>query len=116
MSAYQLIFIVLTIIALSVGQILFKLASESFDFSVSGVINSLSNATLIIAFVVYFSATFMWLLVLKSTPLRMAYPFVALAFFIVPILSYFFLGERINWNTFAGAILIAIGVWISVYQ
>ena len=116
MSLYQLAFIFLTVLALSAGQILFKLAASSFEISVTGLINSLSNIKLIVALAVYFLATIMWLLVLKSTPLRVAYPFIALAFFIVPILSHFLIGENLNWNTFAGAILIAIGVWVSVYQ
>ena len=54
--------------------------------------------------------------VLKATPLRIAYPFAALAFFIVPVLSHFFLGEDLHWNTFAGAFLIALGVWVSIYR
>lgn len=116
MSLLQFVFIVLTVIALSVGQILFKLAASDIEFSITGFINSLLNIKLVIALVVYFIATIMWLFVLKATPLRVAYPFAALAFFIVPMLAHFLLGESINWNTFAGAGLIAIGVWVSVYQ
>jgi undecaprenyl phosphate-alpha-L-ara4N flippase subunit ArnE len=52
--------------------------------------------------------------VLKATPLQVAYPFGALAFFVVPILAHFLPGESINWNTFAGPSLIAIDVWVSV--
>jgi drug/metabolite transporter (DMT)-like permease len=116
MSLAQLSFIFLTVIALSAGQILFKMAASSLEFSAVGFINNLLNIKLIIALVVYFFATIMWLFVLKDTPLRVAYPFVALAFFIVPVLAHFLLGESINWNTFAGAAFIAIGVWVSVYQ
>lgn len=108
--------IILTVITLSAGQILFKMAASGFEISVAGLVKSLLNAKLIIALVVYFFATIMWLLVLKATPLRVAYPFAALAFVIVPILSHLLLGESIKWNTFAGAGLIAIGVWVSVFQ
>ncbi len=116
MSLGQLSLILLTVIALSAGQILFKMAAGSFEFSVAGLINGLLDIKLIIALVVYFFATIMWVFALKSTSLRVAYPFVALAFFIVPVLAHFLLGESIKWNTFAGAALIAMGVWISVYQ
>ena len=116
MTLSQFVFIILTVIALSAGQILFKIASSSFEVSIAGLVKSLLNPTLIIALAVYFFATGMWLLVLKSTPLRVAYPFAALAFFVVPILSHYFLGESIGWNTFAGACLIGIGVWVSVLQ
>lgn len=114
MSLTQFSFIILTVIALSVGQVLFKIASTSFEFSTMGIIHSLLNIKLISALIIYFFATLMWLLVLKALPLRTAYPFIALAFFIVPILAHFLLGESINWKTFAGASLIVIGVWISV--
>lgn len=116
MSLSKFGLIILTVLALSVGQILFKLASASLEFSSSKFFSSLLNSKLIIALIVYFIATFMWLFVLKVTPLRVAYPFAALAFFIVPILAHFFLGESIKWNTYLGASLIAIGVWVSVYE
>ncbi|MGA2937161.1 MAG: EamA family transporter [Syntrophobacteraceae bacterium] len=116
MSLSQLSLIFLTVIALSAGQILFKMAAGSFEFSAAGLINGLLNTKLIIALVVYFFATLTWLFALKATPLRVAYPFGALAFFIVPVLAHFLLGESIKWNTFAGAALIAVGVWVSVYQ
>ena len=116
MSLTQLAFIILTVLALSVGQILFKLASSGFELSGAGLIGSVLNARLVLALLVYAFATIMWLLVLRSTPLRVAYPFAALAFFIVPVLAHFLLGEKVGWNTFAGAGLIAGGVWISVYR
>lgn len=116
MPLSQFTFTILTVIALSIGQILFKMAASSIDFSTTGLINILINIKIIIAFVVYVIATIMWLFVLRSTPLRVAYPFAALAFFIVPVLAHFFLDENINWNTFAGGVLIAFGVWLSVYK
>jgi drug/metabolite transporter (DMT)-like permease len=116
MPLSQLNFIILTVLALSTGQILFKMAASGFEFSVSGFLNSLSNIKLICALTIYFVATIMWLLVLKVTPLRIAYPFVSLAFFIVPILAHFLLNEKLSWNTFVGASLIGVGVWVSVYK
>ena len=116
MALSQFIFIVLTVIALSVGQILFKIASSSLEFSIAGILGGILNTKLIIALIVYFFATVMWLFVLKSTPLRIAYPFAALAFVIVPIFAHLFLGESLDWNTFAGAGIIAVGVWVSVYR
>ena len=116
MTIVQIAFILLTVISLSAGQILFKLAVASIEFSAGGFVNALLNLKLIIALVVYALATIMWLFVLKSTPLRIAYPFTASAFFVVPVLAHFLLGEHISWNTFAGASLIALGVFVSVYK
>ena len=66
MSLAQLSLILLTVIALSAGQILFKMAAGSFEFSAAGLINGLLNTKLIIALVVYFFATIMWLFAAQS--------------------------------------------------
>lgn len=116
MSAVQLSFIILTVIALSVGQVLFKVASESFDLSPDNFIKAIFNVKLLSALTVYFVATVMWLLVLRATPLRVAYPFVALAFVLVPVMAHFILGEGLRWNTFVGAMIIALGVLVSTFQ
>lgn len=116
MTIAQLIFIILTVFALSAGQILFKLASAVIVWSPAGFAASVMSTKLLTALVVYAVATFMWLFALKTVPLRVAYPFMALAFVIVPILAHYLLGEYIGRNTFVGAVLIAAGVSISVYK
>lgn len=116
MSLLQLLLILFTVLTLSVGQILFKLAANDIILDPAKLLSSLFNFKLIIAFTVYLFATFLWLLVLKDVPLRIAYPFAALAFFIVPTLAHFLLGEPIGWNTYTGASIIAFGVIISVLR
>ena len=116
MTWLQLGFILITTLALSVGQVLFKAASGTFQLSLDHLVDNLTNVNLLLALVVYAFATVMWLLVLKMTPLRIAYPFAALAFFFVPVLAHYFLGEEIRWNAFAGAGLIALGVWVSTVR
>lgn len=116
MTIHQLGLILLTILGLSIGQVLFKLASQNLVFTPSGFLNSVLNPTLIAALFVYFLATGMWLYVLKHLPLRVAYPYVALAFVFVPLLAFFLLNEKLQWNTFVGAMFIALGVWISSFR
>lgn len=113
-SWIQLLLILTVVAALSVGQVLFKLAADaiSFDQGVSLVV--LIQPKLIIALLVYASATILWLLVLRITPLRLAYPFVGLAFIFVPLLAHFLLDESIGANTFLGGSLILAGIWVSV--
>lgn len=115
MSIFQFFLILFTVVLLSIGQILFKLAAGGIDLSLSGIIPSLMSHRLIIALFVYSIATILWLVALKDTPLRVAYPFAALAFFIVPTLAHFFLGEIISWKTYAGALIILLGVMVSVF-
>lgn len=116
MSIVQISLILFTVFLLSVGQILFKLASNDINLSSSGLIPSLISARLAIAFIVYSFATVLWLIALKDLPLRVAYPFAALAFFIVPTLAHFLLGETLSWNTYVGAGIIALGVIVSTFK
>lgn len=108
MPSTQIIFIISTVIFLSIGQILFKIAAV--DFPNGGVF----NMKLISAVLVYFFATTLWFLVLRITPLKLAYPFVGLAFILVPIFSYTFLNEDLNFNNILGAVIIGLGIWVSV--
>lgn len=112
-SIQQFFLITITVLSLSIGQVLFKVASSTLVIHPSGLVRSLINPTLIIALLVYAIATIMWLLVLKQTPLRIAYPFAALAFVFVPFFAHYLLHEPMPWNTLAGALVICLGVWIS---
>ena len=114
MTIFQLTLILFTVFLLSAGQILFKLASSDIVLTPAGLVPSLLSLKLIVAFLVYSVATILWLIALKDISLRLAYPFVAMAFFIVPTLAHFLLGETLNWNTFVGAGIIALGVIVSV--
>jgi undecaprenyl phosphate-alpha-L-ara4N flippase subunit ArnE len=104
----------LTVFMLSFGQVLFKIASERFNFSEkNGFISFLFNPYLITALIVYMLATFLWIFVLRDVPLRTAYPFASLAFIMVPLFAYYFLGEALTINNFIGGFVIIIGVYIS---
>lgn len=116
MSLNQLLFSLLTVFGLSVGQVLFKLAARDIVFTPMGVVHSVLNPKLILALFVYMLATGMWLYVLKQVPLRVAYPYAALAFVFVPVMGKFILGEGLYWNTFLGALFIFVGVWISSWK
>jgi len=110
----QLCFVVFTVLALSVGQILFKLAARDMRPGDPWLEQVALNAWLYVALAVYGVATIVWVLLLRHVALQLAYPFVALAFFFVPLLAHWILGEALRWQTFAGAGLILLGVWISV--
>jgi drug/metabolite transporter (DMT)-like permease len=114
MSFQSIILAVLTVIGLSTGQILFKLAAQNLNGDGSIFMLALKNTHLWIALVVYGISTLFWILLLRQVPLKLAYPFVGCAFFIVPLLAHFFLGESISWHSFFGAILIASGIYVSL--
>lgn len=114
MNTLKVIFIISTVGLLALGQILFKISAPTINFSYSGIGEALTNIKLLFALSIYCIATILWLWVLKVTPLQQAYPFVALAFIIVPLLAHFIINEPLNWNHLVGAILIGAGVCISV--
>ncbi|MDP3798976.1 MAG: hypothetical protein Q8R06_17825 [Polaromonas sp.] len=115
MTIRQVLLTILTVLMLSIGQVLFKYASGKIDIEGKGIFAGLLfNPAFIIAIAVYAVATISWLLVLKVTPLRIAYPFAALAFIMVPIFASIFLGETLRFTTFAGAAVIIFGVYISL--
>lgn len=105
---------ILTVLALSAGQILFKLAARDLTGTEPMLRQIMVNEYLWVALAVYALATAFWIGLLRHIPLHVAYPFVALAFFFVPVLGHWFLNEPLRWQSLLGALVIVIGVWISV--
>jgi undecaprenyl phosphate-alpha-L-ara4N flippase subunit ArnE len=115
-----------TVAALAAGQILFKLAAGGAGVSgVTGAGAGLPAATagpslggialgwpLAVGLALYVGATGAWLALLRGVPLSVAYPAMALAYVIVPVLAHFALGEALRWQALAGGALIVLGVWL----
>jgi drug/metabolite transporter (DMT)-like permease len=112
MKLFITVITILCVLGISIGQILFKKAA-----------NSISNATnwqqwvfngwLIFAIALYGITTLVWIWVLRHTSLHVAYPFMALAFLIVPGLGHLFLGEPLHLQTVFGGVLIFIGITLA---
>ncbi|MDH4464057.1 MAG: EamA family transporter [Acidovorax sp.] len=68
------------------------------------------NGWLLVALVLYAVTTVGWVWVLRNAPLSLAYPFMGLAFIIVPLLARWWLGEAVTVQTLAGGALILAGV------
>ncbi|MEG3064110.1 MAG: hypothetical protein RR857_24510 [Comamonas sp.] len=114
MSLQSIILAIFTVLGLSTGQILFKMAAQELNGDGSILMLALKNTHLWIALLVYGVSTVFWVLLLRQVPLKLAYPFVGCAFFIVPLLAHFFLGETISWHGIFGAVLIASGIYVSL--
>jgi len=113
LNATQWTLAALTVCGLAAGQLLFKLAATQSvaGLSVAGIA---LGGHLLAGLAVYAVATALWLLLLRDTPLTLAYPVVALAYIVVPPLAYWVLGEPLRWQTLAGGLLIVVGVAVSV--
>lgn len=114
MSTPLFLLTLMTVIGLSIGQVLFKLAAMALQGDAPLWQLLARNGYLWSALVVYGLSTALWVAVLRQAPLRLAYPFVALAFVLVPLMGHWFLGETLRWQSLLGAALIAVGIWVSV--
>lgn len=114
MSKYTVALTLLCVLCISVGQILFKKAAAGFSEPMT-LQSVVYNGWLIVAVALYGLTTLGWVWILRHAPLHLAYPFMGLAFLIVPTLSWLLLGEPLSWRTFAGGALILIGVAIASF-
>jgi drug/metabolite transporter (DMT)-like permease len=104
-------------IAMAGGQLLFKLAAQRLPAR-AGVgeqlISLLGNAYFFVAFAFYCALALCWLWILSFTPLSRAYPFVALAFAITPMLGAWLYDESISLRLGLGIALIVFGLVLVV--
>jgi drug/metabolite transporter (DMT)-like permease len=116
MTLAQLALTLACVAAIAGGQVLFKLAARSGEASAAGFPWDILNVWLVAAIAVYGAAALLWVWLLKSLPLTVAYPFVGLAFVMVPVLAAFLLGEPLDWRHLAGGAMIAAGVAVSSWR
>ena len=64
------------------------------------------------ACLLYAGATVLWVWLLTHIPLSAAYPFVGLSFIVVPVASWWFLGEPLGLRYWTGIGLIVAGVGV----
>ena len=109
MSLPLTLYTIACVLGISLGQLLFKKAAEAAEPG-AGVLGLLTNGWLITALALYGVTTLAWVWVLRHAPLHLAYSFMGLAFIIVPLLAWAFLGEPLGWQTLLGGALILAGV------
>jgi drug/metabolite transporter (DMT)-like permease len=98
------------VLIISAGQILFKMAANSFDRE-NNILRVLLVPEVWVAFVLYGLATLLWIYILNKHELSKAYPFVSLTFVIVPLLSVIFLKEKLDMYYFIGIGCILLGLF-----
>jgi drug/metabolite transporter (DMT)-like permease len=95
------------------GQMLFKLAALRLPQDGSAVERAfglLQNGYFLLALAAYFILALLWVWVLSFTPLSRAYPFVALAFVLTPVLGGLLFGEALSVRLLAGIAAILCGL------
>jgi multidrug transporter EmrE-like cation transporter len=116
MDGSRLAQILLSVIGISVGQVMLKLAalgSRSPSPNLHPAFALLLNAHFVGGVVLLGCSTVLWTWVLRTVPLSAAYPFTALAFVLVPTICFVFLGEPFTLKQTAGTALIIAGVLVA---
>jgi drug/metabolite transporter (DMT)-like permease len=95
------------------GQLLFKAAALRYvpdgPFG-ARALSLVANTYFLGAIVLYVALTVLWVWILTSTPLSRAYPFVALAFAVTPLLGGLVFAEPITIRLLLGISLILCGL------
>ena len=118
MSVIQVLLILVCVIGIAVGQVLFKFAAIDFmGLNLREMLcRSVFNYYLLSGLIVYALSTVLWVWVLRTTALNHAYPFMALAFVMVPLSGRFFFRETLGAGYVLGMVLVVSGlliVWAS---
>lgn len=103
---------ILCVLGIVAGQLLFKFCSSSL--SENGLSSPKTLAIFLSVMLLYGITSVGWVLLLQRAPLGKVYPFMALAFILVPFASHFLFGERFGAQYALGVCLIAVGVFVAV--
>ena len=112
----SLLLTILCVLLISAGQLLFSAAARQWrvDGWSWATLSGFLSPIMLLALTVYGFATLLWVYVLRTVPLASAYALFSLAFLIVPILAWLFLGEKLAANTLIGGAIIVVGVIVAV--
>ncbi len=120
MKHQALVGIFLSLIFACMGQIFLKIGIESLNIlkedqwmPLKFLFILIKNKNLLMGFTFAVLSAISWLYVLKKVPLNFAYPFMALTFLLIPLLSKFVLNESVPVSRWVGGIIIIIGVVLS---
>ena len=116
LSLAQIALLVAYAVGMAGGQFLFKLAAVRAP---AGAMTDrigalLSDVVFLSALALYGALAFVWVWILTFTPLSRAYPFVAIAFALTPLLGGFIFGEPLTLRLFVGVAVIFAGLLIVV--
>jgi drug/metabolite transporter (DMT)-like permease len=95
------------------GQVLFKVAALRFAGGVplgDRVLALLQNWAFLLALALYLGLAVLWVWILSFTPLSRAYPFVALAFAVTPLLASLLFTEPMTLRLAVGIAVILCGL------
>jgi drug/metabolite transporter (DMT)-like permease len=115
----SLLLLIPAILLSTTGQLFLKMGMTQvggFEFTpdaIAAVIPQvLSNPFIWLGFAGFIGGTIFWLGVLSRAPLSLAYPILALSYFVVVLEAWLILGEQVTWLRLLGVAVIFVGVVI----
>ena len=102
----SILLVIISTILIAIGHVFFKFSVGHLD-SIHSII---TNIPLILGFVFYALASLMLILALQRGHLSVIYPFIALSFIWVTILSIIIFHEHVYIHNWIGIIAIIVGV------
>ena len=113
-----ILIILIGILFASLGQVFWKIGMNAIGsintFTYSDIVPIFSNLYIILGLLMYGLGTIFWLIALSQKDLSYVYPFIALTFIIVLLLSKFLLHENVGIYRIAGTLIIVAGLIIVV--
>jgi len=112
MKSKNIIMMITAITMGSIAQLLLKLGMNLFGelTDLTSIIIALFTPLVFTGVMLYFASSLIWLVVLSKTELSYAYPFVAISYALVAILSYLLLNEALPLIRVLGIGVITAGV------
>ena len=118
LTVAQLLLLTAYAIGMSGGQLLFKIAAMRPAIAQGSPVERLlglsQNIPFLLALLLYAGFAVFWVWILSFTPLSRAYPFVALAFALTPLLGGLLFAEPISLRLLLGILLILAGLFLVV--
>ncbi len=103
------------VLVIAIGQLLFKtvgtrMGNNGFEYLLT---DRQSAFLFLLALAAYGASTFGWVLALRQVPLSTAYLFMSASFVLVPLMSFFVLGEPVSPRVIIGGALIIAGILVA---
>lgn len=115
----SLLLLIPAILCSTTGQLFLKMGMSqvgNFEFTPEAILAVLPqvilNPSIWVGFIGFVGGTVFWLGVISRAPLSLAYPILAMSYFVVVIEAWLILGEPITWQLLLGVAIIFVGVVI----
>jgi drug/metabolite transporter (DMT)-like permease len=112
LSVAQIVLLAAYAVGMAGGQILFKTAAIRLPAGELGAraLALAGNGWFLAAIALYAGLSVLWVWVLTFTPLSRAYPFVAIAFALTPLVGALVFGEPLSLRLLVGIAVVAVGL------